>query len=90
VNKIFVISYSGSNSEAVEQAVKAYSSWFHFSKDVFLISGTFTALEIRTQLESKILQGKDKLLVLEVTIKNAEGWLTDKEWEWLKTERAKP
>jgi hypothetical protein len=84
MNKVFIILYSGSNSEAIEQAVKSYPSWFHFSKDSFLISSTSTSSEIKTQIEGKMLQGKDKLLVLEANIDNVQGWLLDTEWDWLK------
>lgn len=90
MSKIFVISYSGGNSNEIEQAVKSYASWFHFGKDTYLVAeGTATAKEIRTNLERKIAQGKEKLLILEVSIKEAEGWLLDNEWDWLKSERAK-
>lgn len=90
MRKMFVISYLGSNSNEVEQAIKTYGSWFQFSKDTYLVAiNSLTAKEIRTKLESKIVQGKDKLLILEVSINDAEGWLLDNEWDWLKTERAK-
>ena len=86
--KIFVISYSGNNSEIFEKEVKTLPSWLHFSKDNYLICVQSSAKEIRTKLESKILQGKDKLLVLEVDIKDVEGWLKDDDWNCLKSERA--
>jgi len=88
MKKIFVITYSGNNSADIEQAVKSFSSWFHFTKDVFLISEDATAKQIQSRLETKILQGKEKLLVIEVEIKDVQGWLQKNEWDWLKSVRS--
>ena len=91
MRKIFIILYSGSNSNAVETAVKSYDSWFHFGKDSFLIStpNNTKAEQIRLKLEPNIVVGKDKILVMEVNIKDANGYLHDNEWDWIKSERSR-
>ena len=89
MRKIFIISYSGVNSTAIEQAIKSYGSWFHVSKETYLIGANTSAKDIRLKLDPIMLQGKDKLLILEVSIKDAQGWLQDNEWAWIKTERSR-
>lgn len=87
--KLFVISYSGSYANSVKETVKSFGAWFNHFDNQYLVCTTMTMQQIKTQLDSIISQGTDKLLVLEVTLKDTHGWLNDNGWDWINSQKEK-
>jgi len=87
--KLFIISYSGSYSASVKETVKSFGAWFNHFDNQFLLCTTSTIDEIKARLDSKINQGQDKLLILEVNLKDVKGWINNTGWEWIKSQRQK-
>jgi hypothetical protein len=55
--------------------------WWHYIKSCYLIKSDKSASEIADALPRSMRDGS--FLVVEVDLKNGNGWLTDKAWEWI-------
>lgn len=84
---LFVISYRGSNPTGVNSAIKELGAWFNHFDDTYLLSSKKGIVEVKAALESTISKGEDRLLILEVEIKNAKGWITKAGWDWIEEQR---
>ena len=87
--KLYIISYSGANSQSIKDAVKTFGAWFNNFDNQYIVCTTLTIEKIEEKLETKINQGSDKLLIIEVELKQTKGWLNNSGWEWIKSQRRK-
>ena len=87
--KLFIISYSGTYSASFKEAVKPLGAWFNHFDNQYMVCTTYTMDQVKSRLDAKINQGQDKLLILEVDLKNVKGWINNSGWEWIKSQRQK-
>lgn len=85
--KLFIISYSGNYSDSVKETVKSLGAWFNHFDNQFLVCTTLSMEVVKSRLDAKINQGQDKLLILEVNLKDVKGWINTTGWEWIKSQR---
>lgn len=87
--KLYIISYSGANSQSVKETIKTFGAWFNNFDNQYIVCTTSSIEIIEEKLQNKINQGSDKLLIIEVEMKQTKGWLNSSGWEWIKTQRRK-
>jgi hypothetical protein len=87
--KLYLISYSGSYATSVKDTIKTFGAWFNHFENQFLLCTTKDLDTVKDKLDTKINQGQDKLLVMEIKIVNAKGWLNKDGWEWLRSQKDK-
>ena len=86
---MFIISYSGNSAESIKETVKTLGSWFNHFTNQYLVCTSLSMKQIIDRLNSKISQEKDLLLVLEIDINDVHGWLPEKGWKWIISQREK-
>lgn len=68
----------------MENAIKAYGSWAHIQKSVWMIKSSKTSETIYDEIVKSVpMLAKDKLLIIETT-SNYKGWQSQEIWDWLK------
>jgi hypothetical protein len=63
-------------------ALNEIENWFHYIKSSYLLISKSSASELTAKI-SKIVPSK-RFLILEVNLKNRNGFLPDKVWEWIR------
>ncbi len=86
---LFIISYSGSKSASVKEIVKSLGAWSNHFDNQYMLCTTMTIDEVKDYLDKVINQGQDKLLILEVSLKNTKGWISKRGWDWIKSQKQK-
>ncbi|HCL05201.1 MAG TPA: hypothetical protein DHW64_04210 [Chitinophagaceae bacterium] len=89
MHKLYIISYNGSNSSAIKETVKLHGAWFSHFDNQYLLCSTSNIATIKSALDTKIVQGVDRLLILEVELKEVKGWINKNGWDWIKNQREK-
>ncbi len=63
-------------------------TWWHYIKSSYiLIANTNNATVLKQEIKD-VMPGK-RFLLVEVNIKNRNGWLPQEAWDWLKTQSEK-
>lgn len=78
-----MISYSGANSSAVKEKVKQLGSWATYFDNQYFLYSNFPILSIRSSIDSVINTGVDKLLIVDIDLREANGWLPKTAWDWI-------
>ncbi|TNB71599.1 SinR family protein [Arthrobacter sp. BB-1] len=75
---------TGQNYDALIKRLKEYPTWWHHLDSTWLIRTECTAVQVRDEL-GKLLDGNDKLVVIEVT-SNAAAWrgINQSGTDWIK------
>ena len=74
----------GQNYSDVIQAIKDSSiNWCTYWKSSYLIKSNLTANQISDNI-TPYLDANDRMIVFEVDNKNYQGWLSEKQWEFIK------
>lgn len=65
--------------------IKSLGSWWHYLESTWILKNTsyINANDINKELIPYIDQTTDRLLVIKIDLKNKQGWLPQKAWEWL-------
>jgi hypothetical protein len=87
MNKLYIISYSGTNAIAVKEAIKLLGSWFSHFENQYLLGTMLPINVIKETLDKKITQGVDRLLILEVELKDVKGWINKNGWDWITNQK---
>jgi hypothetical protein len=86
---LFIISYSGSKSPSVKEIIKSLGAWSNHFDNQYMLCTTLTIDEVKAYLDNVIIQGQDKLLILEVSLKGTKGWISKTGWDWIKSQKIK-
>lgn len=82
---IYVISYDlnkpGQDYAKLYDALKSFSSWWHYLGSTWLISTNNNATEIFNKLKSH-LDNSDRILIIKAD-KDHNGWLKQEAWDWI-------
>lgn len=62
--------------------LKQAEGWWHHLESVWLLKSGLTASAWSRRLQP-FVDEDDKLLVMEIEIMSAQGWLPEKAWDWL-------
>ena len=74
----------GQNYEDLIQTIKDLSIyWCHYWKSAYLIKSNLSASQIVDKIKP-YLDGNDCLIVVEANPKNYQGWLSEKDWEFIR------
>lgn len=83
---IYMISYDlnspGQRYKELRETIESLGTWCHYLESTYLVKTSYTIHEV----ESKIcahLDGSDRLLLCKIE-KPIRGWLSDKQWEWIR------
>lgn len=86
---LYLISYDlkvpGRNYEGVISALKSAPAWWHYLESTWIIRTELTIAAWNDKLISQ-MDKNDSLLIIDVTGKPRNGWLSKKAWEWLRTQ----
>jgi hypothetical protein len=85
---VYMITYDldspGQKYEDVIKAIKDSSlSWCTYWKSSYLIKSNLTSDQICNNIKP-YLDGNDRLMVTEASTTNYQGWLSDKQWKYIK------
>lgn len=73
----------GQNYEKVIQSIKdSADAWCSYWKSSYLIKSNLTVQQVSDNI-TQYLDGNDRLIVIEVK-DNYQGWLSKKQWEFIK------
>jgi hypothetical protein len=86
---LFIISYSGSKSASVKEIIKSLGAWSNHFDNQYMLCTTLTIDEVKAYIDNAIIQGQDKLLILEVSLKDTKGWISKTGWDWIKSQKLK-
>lgn len=64
-------------------AIRGIETWFHYLKSSYVLISKYSASQLNEEI-NKLVPGK-RLLIVELNLKNRNGILPEKAWEWLKT-----
>lgn len=86
---VYMITYdlnsAGQRYEEVIKAIKNSSiSWCSYWKSSYLIKSNLSSNQIFDRIKPNI-DSNDKVFIVEVNPSNYHGWLTQKEWDFIKT-----
>jgi hypothetical protein len=73
----------GRNYEQLYDALKQASGWWHHLESTWVIQTSDTVQTWSDRL-LRVIDNNDRLLIVDITGKTREGWLTEKAWEWLR------
>lgn len=83
---IFLITYELNNKDKdydnLFLEIKRLGHWWHYIQNTWIINTT-TNLEDCTRLLNSKIDENDRLLILDMTNIEMNGWLPEKAWEWI-------
>lgn len=59
------------------------TQWWHYLDSVWLIQTNLTPQDCYDRLRDNI-DNNDRLLIIDITNQNRQGWLPSKAWEWIR------
>lgn len=85
MKRVYVVSYDGdiSDDDSVISEIKSGISWWQYLDNMWLMVTEDSLNDIWYRLENKINKEK-RFLIVEVNMKNRQGWLKQEEWDWIK------
>ena len=87
MNKAYIITYElkpqGRDYSTLYEAIKRSPKWWHHLHSSWIISTAETPVQVWARLAAHI-DKDDYLLIIEVK-SNYYGWLSQKDWDWIKT-----
>jgi len=91
--KTFIISYDLRNKNKdytdLFSEIKKENKWWRYLDNAWIIRTDFNTKELSERLISKMDKELDNLLVVEVDIKYANGWLPKEAWDWIENTKSK-
>ncbi len=83
---IFLITYELNNKDKdydkLFLEIKGLGHWWHYIQNTWIVN-TATNLEDCTSLLNSRIDDNDRLLILDITNIEMNGWLPEKAWEWI-------
>ena len=94
--KAYIVVFDPSEIDKMQlsNAVKSLHSagiiknWWHYIKTCYILISDRTGNELSEKIAGYI-SGKKKYFVVEINLKNRQGYLLPDAWEWIKTETSK-
>lgn len=83
----YIISYQGERKLLLKETIKKLGAWFNHFENQYILCSKYDINRIKDELDNVINHGKDKLLIIEIDIKNTKGWLPSSGWDWIKTQK---
>lgn len=84
---IYLISYDlkvpGRNYDSLYETIKSATRWWHYLESTWIIK-TNDPINTWNDRLIKHLDNNDRLLIVDITNKSRNGWLTEKAWTWLR------
>ena len=88
MNTIYLINYKVSGSDAtLKETIKSAKSWFNYFQGSWIIISTNSLAVWQEKLSAHINHGEDHLLIIELQLKNYNGWMPKNAWDWLKKQK---
>lgn len=69
-------------------AIEGITNWFHYIKSSYIFITTITSATTLQEQIMKIIPSK-RFLLVEVNLKNRNGWLPPEAWSWIKKQTEK-
>ena len=83
---VYLITYDlrvpGRDYTPLYNAIKEYGDWQHPVESTWFISSDLQVNDIYRKLHS-FIDKNDRLLVIQVSKENKQGWLAKNFWDWL-------
>lgn len=83
---ILLISYDlkvpGRDYAKLYEVLKA-STWWHYLESTWLISTQESVPVWRAKIKA-VMDDNDRLLVVDITNQDRDGWLPNEAWEWIR------
>jgi hypothetical protein len=87
---IFLVSYDlkkpGQDYTGVYEAIKSASGWWHYLESTWIIQ-TNRPLEFWADKIKSHMDANDRLIIVDITNSEYNGWLPAKAWEWIKAHK---
>lgn len=88
---LFLITYQFKKSEEFyrsfyDKIKKLCYSWWHYLDTVWIIRTDVSIQEISATL-NKLVDTRDCLLIVDVTVSDFSGWLPTDAWQWIKNNK---
>lgn len=87
MNKLYLITYDlkkdGRDYSSLTAALKLSPHWWHHMDNTWLVKTSETPEQVWNRLAPHMDKG-DNMIIIQVT-KNYSGWLSQKAWDWIKT-----
>lgn len=84
---VYMISYDlhspTNNRENVENSIKSLGNWCKYVSTTFLVKTNYSIDSVQEAV-TKHLDGNDSMVITKVQ-KPIRGWLSDKQWDWIRT-----
>lgn len=88
MNTIYIINYKVKGSDvALKESIKTAKSWFNYFDGCWIIISVKTLQNWQDKLSAHIDKGVDHLLIIEVNLKDYNGWMPKNAWDWLKKQK---
>lgn len=82
MNKIYYISYDNQFfNKSIENNIKQMGAWFNFFNNQWLLETNLDPKDIYNRLQNH--QNPIRILVIEISIKSAWGWMPNDAWNWI-------
>lgn len=92
MKKLYIITYktnSGFNSAIFHNYIKALhdknwvSDWWHYTDNAYIVASNQTVQNLY-DVSAKGMAGIQYILIVEINVRNQQGWLPVEAWNWLK------
>ena len=84
---LFLVTYDlkspGRDYASLHEAIKQSTTWWHYLESTWIVVTSESVREFTDRVKSKI-DPNDRLLVVDISGREARGWLPRKAWDWLK------
>ncbi len=70
--------------EDVYKVLKGFAGWNHIMESTWLISTNLTPNQVLEKFKPH-LDSNDRMFISKVYADQYSGWLSDKQWEWVRT-----
>lgn len=71
------------NYEGLYEAIKRASSWWHYLESTWIVKTSESVSDFSRRLNEQLGEN-DRLLVVNITNADRNGWLPKKAWEWIR------
>ena len=87
---IFLITYELKNKErnyeSLYNEIKKLGHWWHYIKNTWIVRTNIDLNECTRNLHNRI-DDNDRLLIIDITNIEMNGWLPEEAWRWIVTQR---
>lgn len=86
MNRCYLISYKVKRLDEFVNLIKTFGPWYKFDENSFLITSLLDVTEINSRLNALFDVNVDRLLIVEINVRNYKGWQTKEIWDWFQTQ----